>query len=129
MGEPGDNYVTDKTINVKNILQLTAKSRQYINRSLSWLRPHYSNQGGKPGSAIRKGNYKLINNYEDKSVELHDVVNDFAEKNDIAATNKIIVKQLKKELFECVQQTHAFFPDANFNYDPSSKTEARSQDE
>ena len=33
-------------------------------RPLFWHYPHYSNQGGKPGGAIREGDFKLIEFYE-----------------------------------------------------------------
>jgi len=36
------------------------ESETYPVRSLFWHYPHYSNQGGNPGSVLLKGNYKLI---------------------------------------------------------------------
>ncbi len=41
--------------------------------ALFWHYPHYSNQGGKPGGAIREGDFKLIEWYEDGRVELYDL--------------------------------------------------------
>ena len=34
-------------------------------RDLYWHYPHYSNQGGKPGGAIREGDWKLVEDYRD----------------------------------------------------------------
>lgn len=42
-------------------------------RALFWHYPHYSNQGGKPGGAIREGDFKLIEFYETGRVELFDL--------------------------------------------------------
>jgi len=42
-------------------------------RPIFWHYPHYSNQGGKPGAAIRMGDLKLIEFFEDNSVELYDL--------------------------------------------------------
>ncbi len=42
-------------------------------RPLFWHYPHYSNQGGKPGGAIREGDFKLIEFYETGRVELFDL--------------------------------------------------------
>lgn len=42
-------------------------------RPLFWHYPHYSNQGGKPGGAIRDGDFKLIEFYETGRVELFDL--------------------------------------------------------
>src|SRR5439155_15890327 len=36
-------------------------------RILFWHFPHYTNQGGRPGGALRDGDFKLIENYEDGS--------------------------------------------------------------
>ena len=67
-------------------------------RALYWYYPHYSNQGGKPGAAIRKGKYKLIYHYEDGSIELYNISVDISEKKNIATENVQLVKQLKKQL-------------------------------
>ena len=37
---------------------------------LFWHYPHYGNQGGTPGSALRCGKWKYIEFYEDHSVRL-----------------------------------------------------------
>jgi len=44
--------------------------------ALFWHYPHYSNQGGFPGGAIRMGPWKLIENYEDGSVQLFNLEQD-----------------------------------------------------
>ena len=41
--------------------------------ALFWHYPHYSNQGGKPGGAVRQGDLKLIEYYEDGRRELYDL--------------------------------------------------------
>jgi len=38
---------------------------------LFWHYPHYGNQGGRPVGAVRNGDYKLIEWYEDMRVELY----------------------------------------------------------
>jgi arylsulfatase A-like enzyme len=45
-------------------------------RPLFWHYPHYSNQGGPPGGAIRLGDYKLIEHFEDRRVELYNLKDD-----------------------------------------------------
>lgn len=114
-----ENYRKEKNIDGENILQLLNKPQAYQNRKLYWHYPHYSNQGGKPGSAIREGNYKLIYNYEDESVELYDVVNDIAEKKNIASANQKIVNQLRKKLQKWQRETNALTPYKNPGYNPS----------
>jgi arylsulfatase A-like enzyme len=50
-----------------------------------WHYPHYSRGlGGRPSGAVRLGDFKLIEFYEDMNVELYDVRNDLGEKYDLS---------------------------------------------
>jgi arylsulfatase A-like enzyme len=53
-------------------------------RPLFWHYPHYSNQGGRPGGAIRDGDDKLIEFYETGRLELFNVKADLGEGNNLA---------------------------------------------
>ena len=48
-----------------------------------WHYPHYGNQGGAPGAAIRDGNYKLIHWFEEDRLELFDLSKDPSESNNL----------------------------------------------
>ena len=48
-------------------------------RPLFWHFPHYTNQGGRPGGAVREGDWKLIEHYEDGRVELFNLAKDAGE--------------------------------------------------
>jgi arylsulfatase A-like enzyme len=63
-------------------------------RPLFWHYPHYSNQGVEPGSAVRLGKYKLIDNFEKNRQELYDLENDLSEQHDISASNPQKTKEL-----------------------------------
>ena len=54
------------------------------NRPIFWHYPHYSNQGGKPGAAVRLGEYKLIEFLEDNTVELYNLSLDPGERDDLS---------------------------------------------
>src|SRR5439155_920201 len=66
--------------------------------ALYWHYPHYANQGSRPGGAIRAGNYKLIEFYENDRRELFDVVADVGENRNLAAEKPEIVKKLAEQL-------------------------------
>ena len=51
---------------------------------LFWHYPHYSNQGGMPASAVRLGDYKLIQRLEDGRYHLYNLADDPGEKKDLA---------------------------------------------
>jgi arylsulfatase A-like enzyme len=116
-----EHYQKAKNIDGENILKMLAKPQAYLNRNLIWHYPHYSNQGGKPGAAIREGNFKLIYYYEDQSVELYDVVNDIAEKNNIASVNRKLSEQLKKKLLKWLKENNTVQPTINPAYNPSAR--------
>lgn len=117
-------YRPDAGIDGENLLSLLANPKSRQNRTLYWHYPHYSNQGGKPGSAIREGNYKLILNYEDDSVELYDLAKDLSEKNNIAAAHEAIVTKLRKKLENWLRKNTALMPYKNPAYDPSAPAAA-----
>lgn len=60
--------------------------------------PHYANQGGFPSSAIRKGNYKLIQDLEDGAYELYDLSTDISEHNNLEQLEADTTKELSAEL-------------------------------
>ncbi len=88
-------------------------------RALFWHYPHYGNQGGAPGAAVRRGDWKLIEWLEDGRAELFNLAQDLGEKNDLAAQEPQRVAQLREELHAWQKQVGAKFPIANPNYDPA----------
>lgn len=97
-------------------------------RALFWHYPHYGNQGGAPGAAIRRGDWKLIEWQEDGRTELFNVAADISEKNDLAAKEPARVAQLRNELHAWQKQVGAKFPIPNPEYDtvkPSGRTAVR----
>jgi arylsulfatase A-like enzyme len=59
--------------------------KPFPGRNLYWHYPHYSNQGGKPGWAIRNGDFKLIEFFEDNHTELYNIKTDPGEQTNLAA--------------------------------------------
>jgi arylsulfatase A len=94
------------------------QNKTIADRNLYWHFPHYSPQHGLPGAAIRKGNYKLIEWYEDGKLELFDLSKDEGEQNNIAAANVALVQQMKLSLDAWRKSMNAKMPMANPNYKP-----------
>lgn len=65
---------------------------------LFWHQPHYTNQGGRPGGAVRSGNWKLFEHYENESIELFDLAADAGEKTNVAARHPERAKELRTSL-------------------------------
>lgn len=90
-------------------------------QSLYWHYPHYSNQGGIPGGAIREGNYKLFERYEDGRVHLYDLKNDIGEQNDLASEKPELVDEMRKRLHQWYEEVDAKFlqeKDGNTPWNP-----------
>ena len=87
-------------------------------RPLVWHYPHYGNQGGRPSGIIRKGDWKLIHYYEDKSEVLYNLQSDVEEQVDLAPQQPDKVKDLSNELFAFLEEAGALFPTPDPAYDP-----------
>lgn len=77
--------------------------------ALYWHYPHYSNQGGFPGGAIRMGDFKLIERFEDGRVHLYDLQNDIGERQDLADQYPERVEQMRNKLHAWYKQVDAKF--------------------
>ena len=89
--------------------------------ALYWHYPHYSNQGGHPGGAIRRGDRKLIEWYEDGRVELYDVKRDIGERHDLAAERPEEAARLRNQLARWRESVGAQMPKPNPDYDPKKR--------
>jgi arylsulfatase A len=79
--------------------ELVPRSRVgLVSRPLFWHYPHYSNQGGKPGGAVREGDWKLIEFYEDGRRELFNLKSDPSESHNLAAKEPQRVEELAARL-------------------------------
>jgi len=77
--------------------------------ALYWHYPHYSNQGGFPSGAIRAGDWKLVERYEDGRVHLYNLKDDIGELNDVADANAARVKAMRAKLHAWYKETDAKF--------------------
>ena len=78
-------------------------------KSLFWHYPHYSNQGGFPGGAIREGDWKLVERYEDGRVHLYNLASDIGEKIDLADKHPSMVDEMRKRLHNWYREVDAKF--------------------
>ena len=100
-------------ISIKPLLQ----EKIMEERPVFWHYPHYSGGlGGRPSGAVRLGDYKLIEFYEDMHVELYDVKNDISEKNDLSEKYPDKTKELKALLYSWRREVNAQMPFENPYY-------------
>lgn len=92
-------------------------------RPLYWHYPHYSNQLGRPGSAIRVGDFKLIRFHEDNHVELYHLKEDLSEEKNLAQALPEKAAELNRQLSEWLGSVGARFPTPNPKYDAAREGE------
>lgn len=86
-------------------------------RSLCWHYPHYPNQGARPTSAIRRGDWKLIECLETGQPRLYNLAEDLGECFDRAGNEPGRVASLAAELAAWREQVGALMPTPNPLYD------------
>lgn len=78
-----------------------------------WHYPHYSNQGGTPGAAVRDGRWKLIRWFEDGREALYDLHADIGESVDLACARPDIRQRLAAALDAWMLDVRALIPQRN----------------
>ena len=86
-------------------------AEDYDRGPIFWHFPHYSNHGFQsPGGAIRDGRFKLLEYYENGTVQLFDLENDIGKRNDLAQTHPEIARKLTKQLHSWRAEVDAKMP-------------------
>ncbi len=78
-----------------------------------WHYPHYSNQGGTPGSAMLDGSWKLIEYFEDHHRELYDLAQDPGEETNVACFHPERVQAMAAQLAQWRTEVSARIPEPN----------------
>ncbi len=85
---------------------------------LYWHYPHYSDQGGTPSGAIREGDWKLLEFFEDSHLELYDLSLDPGEQYNLASSFSDKVVDLHEKLIAWRTCQNALMPTPNPDYNP-----------
>jgi arylsulfatase A-like enzyme len=102
-----------------NLISLLKGGEPAARRTLFWHYPHYGNQGGAPGTAVRTGEWKLIHWFEDDRFELYDLADDLSEQHDLAADKPEKVAELNAIMNRMHAATGSINPTINRSYDPA----------
>lgn len=86
------------TLDGEDISPLFFKPSATLRRNaLYWHYPHYHRQG-QPSGAIRDGDFKLIEFFNDQSIEVYDLKNDIGEQHNIALKQPELTASLLSKL-------------------------------
>ncbi len=112
----------DATLDGLSIVPVLRNTRSAISRdALCWHLPHYHHS--TPASAIRRGEWKLIEFFEDDRVELYNLRDDPAERRNLATAHPQTARNLRADLSRWRRQVGAQMPKPNPAYDPARANE------
>jgi len=89
--------------------------------ALFWHYPHhqhYQQEGAMPYSAVRLGNWRLIEFFDDGKVELYDLRHDVGERHDLSRTYPDVTGRLRARLAGWRSEVGAQLPTPNPDYNP-----------
>src|SRR5947207_11635481 len=109
---------TPRDLDGVSIASLLLGRGQPYARRFYWHFPHYTNQGSQPAGAIREGDWKLVEHYEDGRVELFNLAKDISETTDLSAREPRRVARLKNDLASWRKRMGAQTNTPNPNFDP-----------
>jgi arylsulfatase A-like enzyme len=88
--------------------------------AIFWHFPHYSNHGMQsPGGAVRAGDYKLLEYFENNTVQLFNLKDDVGEQKDLSRSEPDKVAQLRTMLHAWRKEVAARMMEPNPKYDQS----------
>ena len=111
-----------------SLVPLLKASKSSLGRkAIYWHFPLYHGRGCTPCSAVRAGDYKLIEYFEDYRIELYNLKDDIGEQNDLSKTNPAKADELRKMLHQWRKDVDAQIPKPNPDYDPNKKKKKKTK--
>ncbi len=118
----GEKSAGKKGVDGVSLVPLLKQNGKLKRDELFWHYPHYQHYqlgGATPYGAIRKGDFKLIEFFDDMRVELYNLREDIGEQHNLASEMPEKVKELRNRLHDWRKQVGAQMPSRNPKYDPS----------
>lgn len=94
------------------------QNRPFAERPLFWHYPHYHGAGGTPSGAVRLGEWKLLEFFEDGRLELFHLSSDPGEVRNLVLREPARTRSLHTTLRDWRASVQAAMPSPNPNYDP-----------
>jgi arylsulfatase A-like enzyme len=98
----------------KSLKPVLFENKNY-DRPLFWHYPHY-HEGNNPYSAVRLGDWKLIEFFEDNKIELYNLKEDIGETKNLAENHSKKAEELQKVLHKWRKSVNAQVPKPNPDY-------------
>jgi arylsulfatase A-like enzyme len=105
----------------ESLVPLLRRTGGLRREAVYWHYPHYHPGGATPYGAVRKGDYKLVEFFEDGRLELYNLKEDVGEQKDLAADQPDRAKEFRELLSRWRASVGARMPTPNPDYDPKVK--------
>lgn len=100
-----------------SITSLITGENEIDREAIFWHFPHYSNHGMQsPGGALRSGDYKLLEYFENNTVQLFNLKEDIEEQHDLSLDEPEKVKELQSLLHDWRESVDAKMMEPNPEY-------------
>lgn len=99
-----------------SILPLLKGDNKFDRTPIFFHYPHYGGKGDRPCGAVRNGDYKLIEFYEDGKIELYNLKEDISEKNNLINKEPELAGRMLKMLQDWRKKVGAKMPKLNMDY-------------
>jgi len=112
----------DRGVDSVSLVPLLRQTGGLKRDELFWHYPHYQHYqlgGTTPYGAVHKGDFKLIEFFDDLRVELYNLRDDLGERHDLAGQLPAKVEELRTRLHNWRKEVGAQMPSRNPAYDPS----------
>jgi len=107
-----------------SLVPLLRRTGDLKREAIYWHYPHhqwYQLGGANPYGAVRAGDFKLIEFYDEMRVELYNVREDIGEQHDLTTAMAEKAKELRARLHAWRKEVGAQMPTPNPKYDPSKR--------
>jgi arylsulfatase A-like enzyme len=103
----------------ESIVPLLRRGKPPKRDTLYWHYPHYHQPPAAPSGAIRCGDFKLIEFYEDGRVELYNLKDDPGEQRDLVSLMPERAAELRRRFHQWLKEVNAQMPTPNPDYKPA----------
>ncbi len=97
----------------RSLVPLLRGGQSLDRRAIFWHYPHYHGSTWTPGAAVRAGDWKLIEFFEEGKAELYNLKDDLGERADLSETNPRKKAELLELLHSWQKRVGAKFPQPN----------------
>jgi arylsulfatase A len=117
------NASHNKNADGKSLINVFKDPAHSFDRDLFWHYPHYHAGGDSPYSAVRSGDWRLIEFHEDGKLELYNLRHNISESVNLAGRYPEKLAALKSKLYSWRNSVSAQMPTKNPNFNPERQTE------